>query len=39
MNYYIINILIKNAQGKNHTAPLIKINSRTEIKYSIISTF
>lgn len=32
MNYNIIDVLVKNAQGKNYIASLIKINSRTEIK-------
>lgn len=31
-------MLIKNTQEKKHTTPVIKINSKTETKYSIIST-
>lgn len=31
-------MLIKNTQEKNHTIPVIKINSKTKTKYSIIST-
>lgn len=39
MEYYAIDMLIKNTQQKeNHTSPLIKINSKTDTKYSIIST-
>lgn len=38
MEYYAINMLIKNAQGKNDVTLLIKIGNGIETKYGIIST-